>query len=900
MNKWQKLVQQQFLNNEEAVIGRLEDIYGKAQEDIEKKLNKLTFDIGKLQTEYDWLDPDDPEKARIKSIIQSKIYQKSYQEQLKKQVDGILGQMQTSQFTTISDYLDECYNDGFIGTIFDQHGQGVPITTPINQAAMVRAVQLDSKISQGLYTKLGVDVALLKKKITAEVSRSISTGKSFKETAQLLANQSRIGYNKAIRIARTEGHRIQTTATKDCMVAAKERGADIVKQWDATLDGGTRESHVAVDGEIRELDEPFSNGLDRPGDPSGPAAEVINCRCALLQRARWAVEGEDKSFTKFNNFTKQVESFESPEKYSDFKKAFFSKENKEYMSFVEDMQDKYSTKDFAKLLDSLSDQEYQHYSTLLANNPIYNKPAKKPKKEYLTEKKLEQLISDGNVQLDDLKKQFLAAAEYDYDDFVKDYNGSIEEAYDGLEEAKKMHDLKKQMADMESKYGGEDEFWALSTEKEQELYGELDEEYYDLVKVLSNKGTKLSDFGTAEEVDKFYDQMKAAKAIKKQIDDIEGTVSDYQEKLNKKLTAKEIKKLKKEEILLQDELDGIDIKTYSGIWKNDVTTADWHNLNIEGKKKYYESKFITETDPDKLKMYQDYYNQLLELETEGKKYYEISQKLSKTKKDLTNLQKNGIISAKNSDLDAFTQDRKDNAYWFTDKNGSVKAADGVLRDKAGEVWRGASTLEKDSIYEYTRSYHKYNEPLRGIEYGTNKFLGVGNVDLDQIGVTYGGYRPGQIHKEIDAITSIIDKSEYDFDMWLQRGCRRSGMDKFFGIDMSDFDLSEAELSALLVGKTPTEFAFMSTGVAKGKGLNTSGGVLLNIYAPKGTKMMYIEPISAFGNGAKRSWDGISQQSYFGHEAEMLVQRGTKFRVTKVTKSNGTIYVDLEVIEQGVN
>lgn len=376
MNKWQKLVQQQFLNNEEAVIGRLEDIYGKAQEDIEKKLNKLTFDIGKLQAEYDWLDPTDPEKARIKSIIQSKIYQKGYQEQLKKQVDGILGQMQVSQFTTISAYLDECYNDGFIGTIFDQHGQGVAITTPINQAAMVRAVQLDSKISKGLYTKLGVDVALLKKKITAEVSRSISTGKSFKETAQLLANQSRIGYNNAIRIARTEGHRIQTTATKDCMTAAKEQGADIVKQWDATLDGGTRESHVAVDGQIRELDEPFSNGLDRPGDPAGAAAEVINCRCALLQRARWAVEGKDKSFTKFNNFTKQIESFDSPEKYSDFKKAFFSKENKQYMNYVEDMQDKYGTKDFKKVLASMSDREYKHYSKLLESNPIYNKKAK--------------------------------------------------------------------------------------------------------------------------------------------------------------------------------------------------------------------------------------------------------------------------------------------------------------------------------------------------------------------------------------------------------------------------------------------------------------------------------------------------------------------------------------------
>ena len=27
-----------------------------------------------------------------------------------------------------------------------------------------------------------------------------------------------------------------------------------------------------------------------PGDPSGRASEVINCRCALLQRAKWALD----------------------------------------------------------------------------------------------------------------------------------------------------------------------------------------------------------------------------------------------------------------------------------------------------------------------------------------------------------------------------------------------------------------------------------------------------------------------------------------------------------------------------------------------------------------------------------------------------------------------------------
>jgi hypothetical protein len=292
MNKRQKLVQAQFLNNEEAVIRRLKSIYSASQKDIEKKAQALQDDINRLGTMAK-LSVDADEKAQLLSMQQSKIYQKQYQDAMKKQIGSILDNMQVEEFKTVSEYLQKCYEDGFVGTMFDLQGQGIPLCFPMDQEAMVRAVQLDSKISQGLYSRLGEDVALLKKKITAQVSRGIATGRSFEQVARQLSGISNIGFNNAVRIARTEGHRIQVQSGMDACYKAKEKGADVVKQWDSTLDDSTRESHAAVDGEIRELDEKFSNGLMFPGDPSGGAAEVVNCRCALLQRARWALDEEE-------------------------------------------------------------------------------------------------------------------------------------------------------------------------------------------------------------------------------------------------------------------------------------------------------------------------------------------------------------------------------------------------------------------------------------------------------------------------------------------------------------------------------------------------------------------------------------------------------------------------------
>lgn len=293
MNTWEKEVQQSLLDSEAAALKGLEKQYEAALRDINEKVKQFQTDIDLLDQALSQDGLDDATKALLQSQKQSKIYQKQYQQALKGQIGGIIDKMHSDHYTTIDKYLSGCYETGYIGTMYDIAKQGVPIIAPIDQAAAVRAVLTDSKIVEGFYDHLGVNYAKLKKAITQEVSRGIASGLSYRDIARNIHNASGSGISNAKRIARTEGHRIQQSAARDAQQIAKKRGADVVKQWDASLDKRTRDSHARVDGEIREIDEKFSNGLMFPGDPSGSAAEVINCRCTSNTRAKWALDEDE-------------------------------------------------------------------------------------------------------------------------------------------------------------------------------------------------------------------------------------------------------------------------------------------------------------------------------------------------------------------------------------------------------------------------------------------------------------------------------------------------------------------------------------------------------------------------------------------------------------------------------
>lgn len=220
------------------------------------------------------------------------------------------------------------------------------------------------------------------------------------------------------------------------------------------------------------------------------------------------------------------------------------------------------------------------------------------------------------------------------------------------------------------------------------------------------------------------------------------------------------------------------------------------------------------------------------------------------------------------------QARRDNAFWA---KRPMEYYDEFIAE-TGRTWNSLNRLEKESVYYYTHTYCPINEPLRGQNY-------IGSMDKLNASVS-----------KIPHITSAIEKSEISRDVWLMRGDSDISVIKSrFGIDISGMNVSEAR--KVLIGKEGIEKAFVSCGSSNGTGFD-SKNVITNIFVPKGTKGIYVEPVSRFGNGSMgENWDGVTRQNSASKENETLLQRGTKFRITKVDRKGSRWYIDVDVIGQ---
>ena len=299
MNKRELEVIKGQLDSEDKVLSELAKMYEKALRDIQLKIRMLQSD----------------------TLTQSRIYQIQYQKALAGQIEGILEKLHGDEYSTIQKYLSDSYTDAYVGTMYNLHGQGVPVIIQIDRAAAVKAVVTDSKLSTELYAALGYDMDKLKKHVRQEITRGIAASLPYEQIAQKLSSYTSLPLSNAKRIVRTEGHRIQQASADDARNAAKAKGADLVKQWDASLDGATRPVHRRLDGKIVEIGKPFVYGRHKAMYPGkfGDPGQDCNCRCVALTRARSALDEKELETLKERAAFFKLDKTED---FEDFKKKY--------------------------------------------------------------------------------------------------------------------------------------------------------------------------------------------------------------------------------------------------------------------------------------------------------------------------------------------------------------------------------------------------------------------------------------------------------------------------------------------------------------------------------------------------------------------------------------------------
>ncbi len=215
------------------------------------------------------------------------------------------------------------------------------------------------------------------------------------------------------------------------------------------------------------------------------------------------------------------------------------------------------------------------------------------------------------------------------------------------------------------------------------------------------------------------------------------------------------------------------------------------------------------------------------------------------------------------------QESFDKAFHTSDKQ---EAYDKYV-DQTAEVWGKLSEDEKLSVSDYTlRDYQKINSTLRE---------------------GYGG--DSSVNRSVDNLTKAIGMSEMKEDTVLYRVVDDYGFEGLLG-------LPEGYLKSdgpSIVGRVGTDDGFGSTSASKTEmDPNMMGGtVQLEILAPKGTKGLYVEPVSECGNGYGYSWNGKDRQTSISDENEVLLQRGTAYQVISYEKKGNAHFAKVAIISQ---
>ncbi|MEW8494246.1 MAG: phage minor head protein [Candidatus Thiodiazotropha taylori] len=206
-----------------------------------------------------------------------------YLTQLQQQIKNALRSIEVQMATTANDAMNVSWQGGIDLVDKPIEAAGIQLSSSMpqistNQLTAMRTFMVD-RIK---------DVPIqLAQKITGQLGMTMmgaqSVGDTVSNVQKMFKNQGR---SRILTIVRTELGRAYSTATHLRQQQASEFLPGMKKQWRRSGKVHSRVSHDVIDGQVKDIDEPFKLGngtqLMYPRDPRASAKETINCGCESL------------------------------------------------------------------------------------------------------------------------------------------------------------------------------------------------------------------------------------------------------------------------------------------------------------------------------------------------------------------------------------------------------------------------------------------------------------------------------------------------------------------------------------------------------------------------------------------------------------------------------------------
>lgn len=272
------------------LTGQIVDVFKEAARDVAKKLVDFTAKHEKMDAHYRQL------------VREGKLTPAWYASWQKGQVfTGKLWQSKLDDITRIYMNADKearaivrgetenvfRHAMNYTASDISDHFKGAISFTLYDKQTIEYMIKADRKLLPEWKINEQKDYTWNASRVQNEVTQGIVQGESITKIAKRLCEELATSNAKKMNMfARTAVTAARSEGQIARMKEAQDKGIKIQKQWMTAGDDRVREAHEDIDGEVRDLDEPFETSagdIMYPGDPDAPPELVYNCRCDLFE-----------------------------------------------------------------------------------------------------------------------------------------------------------------------------------------------------------------------------------------------------------------------------------------------------------------------------------------------------------------------------------------------------------------------------------------------------------------------------------------------------------------------------------------------------------------------------------------------------------------------------------------